>query len=87
MKRIKSLLKIAGMKFEFKNLKIHIDKRQISFQVVKYVKGKRGFSKIPVALLRTFLNCEMTINIARGRKLRYSLRLSLVLRFGVLACC
>jgi len=31
MKRIESLLKIAGIKFEFKNLEIHFHKRQVSF--------------------------------------------------------
>jgi len=34
MKRIVSLLKIAGMKFEFQKLKIHFHKRQVSFLFV-----------------------------------------------------
>jgi len=42
MKRIESLLKIAGKKFEFQNLKIRFHKRQVSFLVVKTVKCKRG---------------------------------------------
>jgi len=33
-KRIASLLKIAGMKFEFENLKIRFHKRQVSFLIV-----------------------------------------------------
>jgi len=45
MKRIKTLLKIAGMKFEIKNLlEIHFYKRQVSFLVLKTVKCKRGIS-------------------------------------------
>jgi len=42
MKRKENLLKIAGMKFEFKNLKTRFHKRQVSFLVVKTIKGKRG---------------------------------------------
>jgi len=42
MKRIEILLKIAGMKFEIKNLKIRFHKCQVSFLVVKTVKCKRG---------------------------------------------
>jgi len=44
MKRIESLLVIAGMKFEFKYLKIGFHKRQVSFLVVKTIKCKRGIS-------------------------------------------
>jgi len=42
MKRIESLLKIAGMKFEFENLEISFHKRQVSFLVVKPVKCKQN---------------------------------------------
>jgi len=42
MKSIESLLEIAGIKFEFQNLKIRFHKRQVSFLVVKTVKCKRG---------------------------------------------
>jgi len=41
MKKIESLLKIAGMKFEFLNLENRFHKRQVSFLVVKIVKCKR----------------------------------------------
>jgi len=41
MKRIESLPKTAGMKFEFLNLEIRFHKRQVSFLVVKIVKCKR----------------------------------------------
>jgi len=41
MKRIESLLKIVGMKFEFQNLKIRFHKRKVSFLVVKTV-NKHG---------------------------------------------
>jgi len=44
MKRIESLLRIAGMKFEFLKLEIRFRKRQVSFLVVKTVKCKRGIS-------------------------------------------
>jgi len=44
MKRIESLLKTAGMKFEFSNLEIRFYKRQVSFLVVKTVTCKRGMS-------------------------------------------
>jgi len=44
MKRIESLLKIAGLKFEFQNLEIRFHKRQASFLVVKTVKCERGIS-------------------------------------------
>jgi len=37
MKRMESLLKIAGIKFELKNLEICFHKRQFSFLVVKTV--------------------------------------------------
>jgi len=53
MKRLESLLKIAGMKFEFKNLEIRFHKRQISFLVVKTDKCKRS---IKGALNPNFLN-------------------------------
>jgi len=47
MKRIESLLKIAGMKFKFYNLEIRFHKRQVvSFLVVKIVKCKRGICHI-----------------------------------------
>jgi len=36
--------KIAGMKFEFKNLEIHFHKRHVSFLAVKTAKFKRGIS-------------------------------------------
>jgi len=39
--RIESLLKIAGLKFEFYNLEIRFHKRQVSFLIVKTVKCKR----------------------------------------------
>jgi len=39
MKRIESLLKIAGMKFELSNLKIRFHKRKVSFLVFKITKG------------------------------------------------
>jgi len=42
MKRIKSLLKIAGMKSDFKSWEIRFYKRQVSFLVVKTVKCIRG---------------------------------------------
>jgi len=45
MKRIESLLKIAGMKLEFKNLEIRVHKRPVSFLAVKTVKSKRGISQ------------------------------------------
>jgi len=45
MKRIESLLKIVGMKFEFQNLEIRFHKRQVSFQVVKTVKWKRDITQ------------------------------------------
>jgi len=45
MKRIESLIKIAGIKFEFKNLEIRFHKRQVSFLVIKTVKCKRGISE------------------------------------------
>jgi len=44
MNRIEGLLKIAGMKFEFQNLEIRFQKRQVSFLVVKTVKYKRGIT-------------------------------------------
>jgi len=44
--KIKSLLKIAGMKFEFL-LEIRLNhKRKVSFLVVKTVKCKRGISHL-----------------------------------------
>jgi len=46
MKRIESLLKIAGIKFEFQNLEIRFHRRQVSFVVVKTVKFKRGISTL-----------------------------------------
>jgi len=42
MKRIESLLKIAGIKFEFYKLEIRFHKRQVSFLFVKTAKCKRG---------------------------------------------
>jgi len=44
MKKNESLLKTAGMKFEFWSLEICFHKRQVSFLVVKNVKCKRGIS-------------------------------------------
>jgi len=44
MKQLESLLKIEGMKFKFKNLKIRFHKRQVSFLVLKTVKCKRGIT-------------------------------------------
>jgi len=38
MNRIESLLKIAGIKFEFSNFEICFHKRQVLFVVVKTVK-------------------------------------------------
>jgi len=43
MKRIESLLKIAGIKFKFQNLEIRFHKRQVSFLVVKAVAWLRIF--------------------------------------------
>jgi len=43
MKRIESLLKIAGIKSEFQNLEIRFHKRQVS--VVKTLKCKRAISQ------------------------------------------
>jgi len=47
MKRIESLLKIAGMKFEFYNFKIRLHRRKVlflvSFLVIKTVKCKVSF--------------------------------------------
>jgi len=47
----KTLLKIAGMKFEFENLKIRFHKCQVSFLVVKTVKCKRDINFTCVPLL------------------------------------
>jgi len=65
MKRIESLLKIAGVKFEFQNLEICFHKRQVSFLVVKTIKCKRGI---------TFENeshanptCRTALHDVRGR--------------------
>jgi len=44
MKRIESLFKIAGMKFEFSNLEIRFHKCQISLIVIKTVKCIRSIS-------------------------------------------
>jgi len=46
MKRIESLFKIVGMKFEFGNLEIRFHKRQVSLLVVKTVKCKREYLTI-----------------------------------------
>jgi len=54
MKRIESLLKNAGIKFEFKNLEIRFHKRQDSFLVVNTVKCKRGISGEGVCLQRRY---------------------------------
>jgi len=42
MKKIESLFKTAGMKFEFSNLEIRFHKRQLSFLIIKTLKCKRG---------------------------------------------
>jgi len=57
MKRIESLLKIAGMKFEFLNLKISFHKRLVSFLAVKTVKCKRGIKAI-----ENRVSCELAIS-------------------------
>jgi len=42
MKRLESLVEIAGIAFEFQNLKIRFHNRQVSFLVVKTAKCKCG---------------------------------------------
>jgi len=49
MKRIKSLLKVAGMKFKFLNLQIRFHRNKVSFLVVKAVKCKRGMKQMLIS--------------------------------------
>jgi len=60
IKRIESLIKIAGIKFEFKNFEIRFHKRQVSFLVIKTVKCKRGISVSKMCELAN-LRCEKFI--------------------------
>jgi len=62
MKRIESLLKIIGIKLEFKNLEIGFHKRQVLFLVVKPINCKRGISVLLVERLYyvLFYICKMS---------------------------
>jgi len=55
IKRIESLINIAGIKFEFENLEIRFHKRQVSFLVAKTAKCKRGITLETVSFQKWIL--------------------------------
>jgi len=69
MERVESLLKIAGITFEFQNVKIRFHKRQVSFLVVKTVKCKRGiFQIVPYIQVKLILLFSLVCHIMHGFK-------------------